>query len=223
MLRSRSSTALLLALALSACEKKAETPDTTTAAVPRPTVDTVATEHAPEVFQVQFETTRGTFVVESHRAWAPIGVDRFYTLVHSGFYDGTRFFRVLDGFMAQFGISGDSAQSAAWRERFLPDDPRSQSNLRGRLTFANAGPDTRTTQLFINFKNNPSLDENYQPIGEVVEGMDVVDKLYKDYGEGAPQGAGPDQERMLQEGETYLKRDFPKLDQIIKATLVETK
>ena len=223
MLRVRSSTALLFALALAACEKKAETSDTATAAAPRPTVDSITTEHAPETFQVQFETTKGTFVVESHRAWAPIGVDRFYTLVHSGFYDGARFFRVIDGFMAQFGISGNPAQSAMWKERFLPDDPRSQSNLRGRLTFANAGPDTRTTQLFINFRNNPQLDENYQPIGEVVEGMDVVDKLFKDYGEGGPQGAGPEQDRILGEGETYLKANFPKLDQIIKATLIETK
>src|SRR5215203_945304 len=133
MLRIRRSTALLFAIALAACDKKTEAPDTSTAASPRPSVDSVATETAPEVFQVQFETTKGTFVVESHRAWAPIGVDRFYTLVHNGFYDGTRFFRVIDGFMAQFGISGNPAQSAMWKEHFLPDDPRSQSNLRGRL------------------------------------------------------------------------------------------
>jgi len=182
---------------------------------------TRSTERAPEVFRVRFETTRGPFVVEVHRAWAPFGADRFHYLVRNGFYDGTRFFRVLDGFMAQFGISGDPRITASWRERRMPDDAGRQSNKRGTLTFANAGPGSRTTQLFINYRDNAQLDPNFAPFGKVVEGMAVVDRLYKGYGEGAPSGNGPEQERIMKEGENYLVKDFPKLDQITATRLVK--
>jgi peptidyl-prolyl cis-trans isomerase A (cyclophilin A) len=154
-----------------------------------------------------------------HRAWAPLGADRFYNLVRSGFYDGTRFFRVLPGFMAQFGIHGDTAVTAAWRERRIADDPVRRTNLRGMVTFATAGPGTRTTQIFINYGSNDRLDGmGFAPFGEVVQGMDVVDQLYGAYGEGAPRGRGPDQYRLNLEGERYLARQFPKLDKINKAT-----
>lgn len=182
---------------------------------------TRSTERAPDVFRVRFETTRGPFVVEAHRAWAPLGVDRFHYLVRNGFYDGTRFFRVLDGFMAQFGISGDPRITASWRERRIPDDAGKQSNKRSTLSFANAGPGSRTTQLFINFRDNNQLDPHFAPIGKVVEGMSVVDSLWKGYGEGAPMGNGPEQERIMTEGEQYLAKDFSKLDKVNRAELIK--
>lgn len=183
---------------------------------------THSTEPAPEVFRVRFETSRGPFVVEMHRAWSPWGVDRFYYLVRRGFYDGTRFFRVIDGFMAQFGINGDPGIATAWKDRIMPDDTvRHQNNLRGRVAFGSRGPNTRTTQLFINFRDNVNLDEGYPPIGEVIEGMNVVDSLWKGYGEGAPAGRGPDQDRIFAEGESYLARDFPQLDIINTARILK--
>jgi len=151
---------------------------------------------------------------------APLAADRFYNLVKNGFYNESRFFRVLDGFMAQFGISGDPRITASWRERRIPDDRGKQSNTRGTLTFANAGPGTRTSQLFINYRDNAQLDPNFAPIGKVVEGMAVVDSLYSGYGEGAPSGNGPEQERVMTEGETYLAKNFPKLDRINKAEII---
>lgn len=183
---------------------------------PPAVVDTAqSAEPAPEQFRVTFETSRGPFVVEAHRAWSPLGVDRFYHLVQTGFYDGTRFFRVIDGFMAQFGINGDPRVSAVWQDRVIRDDTvKHQSNMRGRVSFGTRGPNTRTTQLFINFRDNLNLDAGYPPIGEVVEGMSVVDSLWKGYGEGAPSGAGPDQERIVTEGNQYLILEFPKLDYV---------
>jgi cyclophilin family peptidyl-prolyl cis-trans isomerase len=175
---------------------------------------------APDTFRARFQTTKGDFVIAVHRAWAPRGADRFYNLVRSGFYDGVRFFRVLPGFMAQFGIHGDTAVTAAWREQRIPDDAVRRTNLRGMVTFATAGPGTRTTQVFINYGSNDRLDGmGFAPFGQVVQGMDVVDKLYGGYGEGAPQGHGPDQMRMHIEGEKYLARQFPRLDKIIKVTI----
>jgi peptidyl-prolyl cis-trans isomerase A (cyclophilin A) len=172
-------------------------------------------QQAPDSFRVRFTTTKGDFVVAVHRAWAPLGVDRFYNLVRSGFYDGVRFFRVIPGFMAQFGIHGDTAVTAAWRERRINDDPVRRTNIRGMVTYATAGPGTRTTQVFINYRNNDRLDGmGFAPFGQVVEGMAVVDSLYGGYGEGAPQGRGPDQMRLNVEGEKYLARQFPKLDKI---------
>lgn len=178
-------------------------------------------ETAPDTFQVRFETSRGDVVVEVHRDWAPHGADRFYNLVRNGFYDGARFFRVIEGFMAQFGVSGDPAVSATWRNQRIPDDPVVASNTRGQVTFATAGPGTRTTQLFINFGNNAQLDGmGFAPFGAVVSGMDVVDSLHAGYGEGAPRGRGPAQDRLQAEGNVYLERDFPNLDYIMKAEIL---
>jgi cyclophilin family peptidyl-prolyl cis-trans isomerase len=182
--------------------------------------DSGFTQQAPDSFRARFSTTKGDFVIVVHRAWAPRGADRFYNLVRSGFYDGVRFFRVIPGFMAQFGIHGDTTVTAAWRQRVIPDDPVRRSNQRGMVTFATAGPGTRTTQIFINYRDNNRLDASgFTPVGEVVQGMDVVDKLYGGYGEGAPQGHGPDQYRMNLEGEKYLARQFPRLDKIKKAMI----
>ncbi|MGH7567302.1 MAG: peptidylprolyl isomerase [Gemmatimonadota bacterium] len=172
-------------------------------------------QKAPDTFRVTFETTRGEFVVEARREWAPQGVDRFYNLVREGFFNDVRFFRVIEGFMAQFGISGDSQVAGAWQSARIPDDPVAASNTRGRISFATAGPGTRTTQLFINYGDNSRLDAmGFSPIGEVVEGMDVVDALHAGYGEGAPRGRGPDQGRIQREGNSYLVSEFPDLDWI---------
>jgi peptidyl-prolyl cis-trans isomerase A (cyclophilin A) len=176
---------------------------------------------APEVYRARFETSKGDVVIEAHRDWAPRGADRFHALVQSGYYDGVRFFRVLSGFMAQFGIHGDPAMSARWRARPIPDDPVRQRNTRGMVTFATAGPNTRTTQVFINYADNTPLDvQGFAPFGQVVEGMDVVDRFFAGYGEGAPRGAGPDQGRIQAEGNAYLEREFPELDFIKTATIV---
>jgi peptidyl-prolyl cis-trans isomerase A (cyclophilin A) len=176
---------------------------------------------APDSFRARFETSQGDVVISVHRAWAPRGADRFYHLVRSGYYDGVRFFRVVSGFMVQFGIHGDPQVSAAWREQRIPDDPVRRTNLRGMVSFATAGPGTRTTQVFINFGSNDALDAmGFAPFGQVVEGMDVVDKLYAEYGEGAPRGRGPDQGRMQMEGNAYLERSFPKMDYVKQATIV---
>jgi peptidyl-prolyl cis-trans isomerase A (cyclophilin A) len=181
-----------------------------------------ATERAPNRFRVRFETTKGPFVVEVTRAWAPRGADRFYNLVRAGYYDDVAFFRVIEGFMVQFGINGDPGVNAAWREARIPDDPVTQSNRRGMVTYAMAGPDTRTTQLFINFGDNKSLDrQGFAPFGGVVEGLAVVDSLYSGYGEGAPRGMGPDQGRAQAEGNAYLRRSFPKMDFVKTARVVK--
>jgi peptidyl-prolyl cis-trans isomerase A (cyclophilin A) len=178
-------------------------------------------EQAPAVFKARFDTSKGVFVIEVHREWAPNGADRFYNLVKHGFYDNVRFFRVLSGFMAQFGISGDPKLSAKWREARIKDDPVRQSNRRGFITYAMAGPDTRTSQLFINFGDNSALDrQGFSPFGRVVSGMNVVDALNDEYGEGAPRGRGPDQFRIQSEGNAYLMRDFGRLDHVKKATIV---
>ena len=180
------------------------------------------TQTAPAMFSTKFQTSQGDFVVEAQREWAPLGVDRFYNLVKNGFYDGTCFFRVISGFMAQFGIHGDPKISATWRQERIQDDPVKQSNTRGYISYAMAGPNTRTTQLFINYADNSRLDQmGFAPIGRVSEGQDVVDRLYAGYGEGAPRGKGPDQGRMQMEGREYLTKDFPELDCITKATIVE--
>jgi cyclophilin family peptidyl-prolyl cis-trans isomerase len=164
--------------------------------------------------------TKRSFVVEVHRDWAPNGADRFYNLVKNGFYDNVRFFRVISGFMVQFGIHGDPKISAPWREAQLKDDPVKQSNKRGYITYAMAGPNTRTSQVFINFGDNASLDsQGFSPFGRVVTGMEVVDKLNAEYGEGAPRGRGPDQSRMQMEGNAYLTKDFGRLDYVTKATI----
>jgi peptidyl-prolyl cis-trans isomerase A (cyclophilin A) len=175
---------------------------------------------APAVYKARFDTSKGTFILEVHRDWAPNGADRFYNLVKNGFYDNARFFRVISGFMVQFGINGDPKISGVWQDANIKDDPVRQSNQRGFITFATAGPNTRTTQVFINFADNRALDrQGFSPFGRVVSGMEVVDALYSGYGEGAPQGLGPEQGRIQEQGNAYLIRYFPKLDYIKKATI----
>lgn len=177
-------------------------------------------EQAPGTYKVKFTTTKGDFIVEVTRAWAPRGADRFYNLVKHHYYDGASFFRVLPGFVAQFGISADPPVSKAWASATIPDDPVTQSNLRGSLTFATSGPNTRTTQIFINLADNASLDSmGFSAFGKVIEGMEVVEKFYSGYGEGAPQGQGPDQERITKEGKAYLDKNFPSLDSIKTAAI----
>jgi peptidyl-prolyl cis-trans isomerase A (cyclophilin A) len=182
-------------------------------------------EKAPDFFQAQFTTSKGVFVVAVTRAWAPLGADRFYNLVKNGFYNGCRFFRVLTGFVAQFGINGDPKIAAAWENANIFDDPVKQSNLRGTVTFATGGPNTRTTQLFINYADkNARLDGmGFAPFGKVSRGMEVVDALYSGYGEGVPHGSGPDQELIGKKGNDYLNKSFPYLDFIKSAVILPIK
>jgi peptidyl-prolyl cis-trans isomerase A (cyclophilin A) len=207
--------ALILALVAAGA---AQTPNT--AALKNPAA---LKETAPATYKVNFDTSAGAFVVEVQRDWAPQGADRFYNLVKSGFFDNTRFFRVISGFMVQFGIHGDPSVAGVWRNARIPPDPVKQSNKRGYITYAMAGtPDSRTTQLFINFGDNARLDASgFAPFGQVVSGMEVVDKIYSAYGEGAPNGAGPEQGRIQAEGNAYLMKDFPKLDYIKTARITK--
>lgn len=178
------------------------------------------TEKAPETFQAKFETTKGAFSIEVTRAWAPFGADRFYNLVKNGYYDNCRFFRVISGFMAQFGISGDPQLNTAWRAARIKDDKVVQSNKRGYVSYAMAGPNTRTTQLFINYNDrNSALDsQGFSPFGKVnAEGMKVVDALFSGYGE------SPDQGNIQMQGNAYLDKSFPKLDYIKSAVIVDSK
>jgi peptidyl-prolyl cis-trans isomerase A (cyclophilin A) len=178
-------------------------------------------EKAPATYKVRFDTSAGVFVVEVTRDWAPLGADRFYNLVKNGFYDDARFFRAISGFMVQFGIHADPAVSAAWRNARIGVDPVKESNKPMYITYAMGGtPDTRTTQVFINFGNNAQLDKmGFAPFGRVIEGQDVVNKIFTGYGEGAPRGKGPEQGRIQSEGNAYLNKEFPKLDYIKKATI----
>ncbi len=178
-------------------------------------------EQAPATYKVKFDTSVGVFVIQVNRDWAPLGADRFYNLVKNGFYDEARFFRAISGFMVQFGINGDPAVSAAWRNARIGVDRVKQSNKPMYITYAMGGsPDTRTTQVFINYGNNANLDGmGFAPFGEVIVGKDVVNKIYTGYGEGAPRGKGPEQGRVQMEGNAYLMKDFPKLDFIKTATI----
>jgi len=170
---------------------------------------------------VRFETSRGPFVVRVARAWAPRGADRLYYLVRNGYYTEARFFRVLPRFAAQWGAAADPRINRVWETRTIPDDPVRRGNARGTVSFATAGPNTRTTQLFVNLVNNFRLDRlGFTPVGRVVEGMEVVDSLYGGYGESAPDGRGPNQDRIAAQGNAYLAREFPKLDYIRTATVV---
>jgi peptidyl-prolyl cis-trans isomerase A (cyclophilin A) len=182
----------------------------------------LATEKAPDVFRARFVTTRGPFVIEVHRDWAPNGADRFYNLVKLGFFDDTRFFRVIEGFMVQFGINGDPRVSLKWRAANIKDDHVTKSNKRGIVTFAQTSqPDSRSTQIFINFADNGALDASrFAPFGEVVQGMGVVDTLYHGYGEMPPTGNGPDQGRVQENGNAYLDAEFPLLDHILSTQLL---
>ncbi|MDH5588758.1 MAG: peptidylprolyl isomerase [Gemmatimonadota bacterium] len=178
------------------------------------------TETAPAVFRARFETTAGTFVVEVHREWAPHGADRFYNLVRNGYYDDTRVYRVLDGFLAQFGIHGDPRINVVWRNSIIVDDPVTESNVRGRVSFAKGGPNSRTTEVFVSYRDNADLDgRGFAPFGEVVEGMDVVDAFHSGYGDGPPRGEGPYAARAQALGNPYFDEDFPELDRIISASV----
>ena len=171
---------------------------------------------------MRLATSRGTFDVKVHRDWAPRGADRVHYLVRARFYDGVRFFRVVNGFVAQFGLNGDTAVSRTWRTRRIADDTVRRSNVRGTLAFAAGGPNTRTTQLYISFGNNSRLDTlRFAVFGQVVRGMDVVDSLYHGYGEAPPRGSGPAQARIAAEGNAYLAREFPRLDSVITARIVQ--
>ena len=176
------------------------------------------TEKAPDTYKVKFDTTRGSFTVSVTRAWSPLGADRFYNLVKHHFYDNAAFFRVVPGFVVQFGISPTPAVSAAWKHTELKDDPVTQTNKRGSLTFATAGPNTRTTQIFVNLKDNARLDGmGFSPFGTVEgNGMNIVEMMYEGYGD----NAGPDQDQIEKQGDPYLKKGWPKLDYIKSATLV---
>ena len=168
---------------------------------------------APEVFLVKFHTTKGDFTMKVTRAWAPLGADRFYNLVEHHFYDGASLFRVVPRFVVQFGLPADPKIGRAWANANIKDDPVVQSNLTGYVTYAMGGPNTRTTQVFINLADNSRLDGmGFAPFGQVTEGMDVVRQFYGGYGDN-----GPDQGRLTNEGKTYVEKNFPNLDTILTA------
>jgi peptidyl-prolyl cis-trans isomerase A (cyclophilin A) len=208
---------LSLALAFAFCRVAAG--DTS---LPTEPSNSKAKAKAPAVYNVKMNTSKGSFVIEVHRDWAPNGADRFYNLVKSGYFTDVAFFRCIKEFMVQFGIHGDPEVNKVWKEAIIKDDPTGkQSNTRGMITFATAGPNTATTQLFINYVDNARLDSmGFAPIGKVVSGMDIVDQLEGMYGEGGPYGQGPRQDRIRDEGNSYLKADFPKLDYIKSAKVV---
>ena len=178
---------------------------------------------APDSVVVAFVTSRGAFDVLVRRLWAPRGADRIHYLAGNRYFDGVRFFRTVDKFVTQFGLNGDTAVSRTWRDKRIQDDSVTRSNVRGTLSFAAGGPNTRTTQLFISFGDNSRLDRTgFAVFGQVIDGMEtVVDSLYKGYGEGAPRGKGPEQGRIQKEGNAYLTKDFPKLDYVITARVID--
>ena len=222
-MRRRAIVFVIAVAALASCSKTEKQPpaqaaQTPAAAAPaNPLLDPGSPQlrqSAPATYRIRFETSAGTFTVEVTKAWAPLGADRLYALASHGFFDGARFFRVVSGFVAQFGINGNPEIQAHWREAGIPDDPVLQHNRRGTVTFATAGPNTRTTQLFISFRDNSNLDPmGFAPVGRVVEGMSVVDRLYSGYGE------QPDQGRIQMEGNAYLAAQFPRLDSIVHTTV----
>ena len=178
-------------------------------------------QKAPDIYRAKFTTTQGDFVIEVTRAWAPLGADRFYNLVKYGFFTDASLFRVLPHFVVQFGINSKPALAKVWDNAKIKDDPVTQSNVTGNVTFATAGPNTRTTQVFINLADNARLDGmGFSPFGKVAAGMDVVEKFYSGYGEGAPMGNGPDQGRITNEGKAYIEKEFPKLDTIKTAVIL---
>ena len=215
------------ALAAAACGGSADKntppppppPPTPSAAIMSP--DAAAMKKAaPDSFDVVFTTGKGEFVVRAYRGWSPNGVDRFHYLVSNGYFERVKFFRNIDGFMVQFGIHGDPKVNTTWRDLTIPDDPVKQSNAPGTITYATGGPNTRTTQLFINKNDNKGLDaQGFSPFGKVISGMDIVMKLYQDYGEGAPRGIGPAQQLIQEQGNAYLTKEYPLLDSIITARI----
>ena len=220
----RSLLGVFVVAAILGCEMPDEAAD-----IPRPPEDlgpatAVKSEpKGPQTYQVALDTTKGRIVIEVDRELAPRGADRFYRLVKEGFYDDAKFFRVIEGFMAQFGMAADPELTAKWREKPIRDDPVKASNTKGMVTFAKTGlPNSRSTQVFINFGDNQRLDaDGFAPFGKVVDGLDVALSLYSGYGEGAPQGNGPSQGRITAEGNAYLEKEFPKLDGIKSATIIK--
>ncbi len=203
--------AILLALAIGGCSQQA--PETELAALEPAEV--------PDIYRVRLETNKGDVLIEVHREWAPRGADQFHYLVSNKFYDGARFYRVVRNFVAQFGINPEPKVQAIYGQMTIRDDPVVESNRKGFVSFAQLGDDSRTTQVFINLSDNTSLDKDgYAPFGEVVEGMENVERLWNSYGEMAPRGSGPDPTEIEREGEPYLAREFPRLDTIIHATIV---
>lgn len=201
----------MTALLLFGCGKPEQPPETEKKPV-----------QAPATFRVNFDTSSGGFAIEVTRDWAPRGADRFYELASQHYYDGCRFFRAVPRFVVQFGINGNPSISGLWREMVIPDDPVKQSNQEGTVSFAMSGPATRTTQVFINLADNQQLDaRGFAPFGRVVSGMEVVEKLFRGYGDAPPRGVGPNQERIFREGNQYLERYFPRLDYVHTASLSE--
>jgi len=215
---------VILALALcadsAAAQAKAPEKNAPAASFNRALLNPAAlNEKAPDTYDVKFTTTKGEFVVHVTRAWAPNGADRFYNLVKNGFYDEASFFRAVERFMVQFGIGAYPEVSAVWQRAAIKDDPRKTSNSRGKITYAMAGPNTRTTQVFISYVDNSFLDnQGFSPFGEVVKGMNVVDSLYQGYGEQTTARQG----EIAAYGKAWLVKNYPKLDSIIKAELVAT-
>jgi peptidyl-prolyl cis-trans isomerase A (cyclophilin A) len=178
------------------------------------------TAHAPDIYRVNLDTSKGAVVVEVTRDWAPRGTDRFFELVKAGYYDGDRFYRVVPRFVVQFGINGDPKVAQLWSSLRILDDRVKQKNRKGTLTFASSGPAARTTQVFVNMRDNLSLDrEGFAPFGRVVSGMDVLERLYGGYGDIPPRGSGPDGVEIERQGNVYLENHFPRLDYIRKATI----
>lgn len=218
-------TALLLVLASSALAACGREPPPPPAEEPVETIDPILdpanqTATAPDEFRVLMETSEGNVVIAVHRAWAPLGADRFYNLVKVGYYDDHRVYRVVKGFMAQFGMNANPRVTAVWRNFPMADDAVTHTNARGTVSFASSGPNSRTTQIFINYGENTPLDEmGFAPFGEVVEGMDVVERFYAGYGDGPPKGQGPEQPRIHTEGNAYLDASFPQLTKIVRATI----
>ena len=185
-------------------------------------IPTLAHDKAPPEFRIRLDTTKGSFVVEVKREWAPNGVDRLYNLARIGFFENVAFFRVIEGFVAQFGVHGDPEINQPWSFATIQDDPPKLSNKKGSVTFAAAGPNSRTTQLFVNLRDNIDLDSNgFAPVGRVLEGIAVVESLYAGYGEPAPKGKGPRPKAFHRLGNKYLKRQFPELDYITAVTILE--
>lgn len=181
----------------------------------------------PDSFEVELVTTRGRVAIVAHRDWSPLGVDRLHFLVRNGYYDGARFFRVVPGFVVQWGIAGDSAVRAVWRNRTIPDEPVRQSNTRGRLSYARGGPNTRGVQLYVSLADNARLDTantfGFPPLGEVIEGMAVLDSLFAGYScRRGSQGTCPSQDSIQAQGNAYLARSFPQLDYIREAKITRT-
>ena len=215
--------ALLLPVALLLAGCAGETPEEEAGTPTNPLLQPRSFDDtAPDRYQVLLETTKGDIRIDVTREWAPLAADRFYNLVKAGYYDGIAFHRVLSGFIAEFGIHGDPWVNAAWRQALMVDEPVRQSNTRGRVTFSKNTPNSRTVQVFINLKDNGSLDgQGFSPFGEVAEGMEVVEALYAEYGDGPPRGEGVYQAMAIARGDEYLNEEFPLLDRIERAVILE--